>query len=33
VLKANKDAYIKHAKEAADYFRKLGATRLLECWG
>ena len=30
---ANKDTYIEHAREAADYFRKLGATRLIECWG
>jgi uncharacterized protein YbaA (DUF1428 family) len=33
VPKANKDAYIKHATEAAAYFKKLGATRLAECWG
>ena len=33
VPKANKAAYIKHASEAAGYFKKLGATRLVECWG
>ena len=33
VPKANKEAYIKHATEAASYFKKLGATRLVECWG
>ena len=33
VPKANKEAYIRHATEAAAYFRKLGATRLVECWG
>ena len=30
---ANKDAYIKHATEAVEFFKKLGATRLVECWG
>ena len=30
---ANKEAYIKHAREAVAYFKKLGATRLVECWG
>ncbi len=30
---ANKEVYIKHATEAAAYFKKLGATRLVECWG
>jgi uncharacterized protein YbaA (DUF1428 family) len=30
---ANKDAYIKQAKEAVAYFKKLGATRYVECWG
>ncbi len=33
VPKANKEAYIRHATEAAAYFKKLGATRLVECWG
>lgn len=31
VPKTNKAVYIKHATEAADYFKKLGATRLVEC--
>ena len=30
---AYKDTYIGHAREAAEYFKKLGATRLIECWG
>lgn len=30
---ANKEAYRKHAQEAAVYFKKFGATRLVECWG
>ena len=30
---ANRDAYIEHAREAAEYFKKLGATRVIECWG
>jgi uncharacterized protein YbaA (DUF1428 family) len=30
---ANKDEYVKHAREAADYFKSLGATRVIECWG
>jgi uncharacterized protein YbaA (DUF1428 family) len=30
---ANRDTYIQHATEAADYFKKLGATRVIECWG
>jgi uncharacterized protein YbaA (DUF1428 family) len=30
---ANKEAYIKHARQAVAYFKKLGATRLVECWG
>jgi len=29
----NRDAYIEHAREAAEYFKKLGATRVIECWG
>jgi hypothetical protein len=33
VPKANKAAYVKHATEAASYFKKLGATRLVECLG
>ncbi len=30
---ANKDEYIRHAKEAAAIFKDHGATRLVECWG
>ena len=30
---ANRDAYIEQAKEAAGYFKTLGATRITECWG
>jgi uncharacterized protein YbaA (DUF1428 family) len=30
---ARKEEYIKHAKEALAYFKKLGATRCVECWG
>lgn len=30
---ANKEEFVKQAKQAAAYFRKLGATRLVECWG
>ena len=30
---ANKEKYIEHAREAAAYFKDLGATRLVECWG
>jgi len=30
---ANKEVYRKHAQEAVAYFKKLGATRLVECWG
>lgn len=30
---ANKEAYVRHAREAASYFKSLGATRLVECWG
>jgi uncharacterized protein YbaA (DUF1428 family) len=33
VPRANKDAYRKHAAEAAPMFKKLGATRLVETWG
>ncbi|MFZ1815751.1 MAG: DUF1428 domain-containing protein [Rhizobiaceae bacterium] len=29
---ANKDAYLAFAKIAADYFRKHGASRVVECW-
>lgn len=30
---ANKEKYRKHAAEAADLFRSLGATRMVEAWG
>ncbi len=29
----NKEAYIQHIKEAAKLFKKLGAIKLVECWG
>ncbi|MGE0500062.1 MAG: DUF1428 family protein [Rhizobiaceae bacterium] len=30
---AAKEVSIRHATEAAAHFKKLGATRLVECWG
>lgn len=33
VPKANKDVYLKQAREAVALFKKLGATRVVECWG
>lgn len=30
---ANKDVYLKHAQEAVAHFKRLGATRVVECWG
>ena len=30
---ANRDAYIEQAKQGAEYFKSLGATRVTECWG
>ena len=30
---ANRDAYIDMAQQAAGYFKSLGATRMVECWG
>jgi len=30
---ANKDEYVKHARDASKYFQDLGATRVVECWG
>jgi uncharacterized protein YbaA (DUF1428 family) len=32
VPKENKEKYVKQATEAADMFKKLGATRVVECW-
>ena len=33
VPRANKDAYRKHAADAAPLFKKFGATRMVENWG
>jgi uncharacterized protein YbaA (DUF1428 family) len=33
VPQANKDAYRKHASDAFEYFKKHGATHLVEAWG
>lgn len=33
VPEANKDAYIRHATEAAPLFKEFGATRIVENWG
>jgi uncharacterized protein YbaA (DUF1428 family) len=30
---ANKEKYIEQAREAVAYFKNLGATRIVECWG
>lgn len=30
---ANKETYLKHAAEVAPFFKELGATRIVECWG
>jgi uncharacterized protein YbaA (DUF1428 family) len=30
---ANKEKYIEQAREATAYFKSLGATRIVECWG
>ncbi|WP_425407806.1 DUF1428 domain-containing protein [Hyphococcus sp.] len=30
---ANKEAYAKHAADAAPLFKEFGATRMVECWG
>jgi uncharacterized protein YbaA (DUF1428 family) len=30
---ANKEAYLKHAAEAAELFKEFGATRMVEAWG
>ncbi len=32
VPKDNKQKYQEHATKAAEYFKKLGATRVVECW-
>jgi uncharacterized protein YbaA (DUF1428 family) len=33
VPRTNKEAYRKHAEKAVPYFKKLGATRMVETWG
>jgi len=33
VPNAKRDAYVKHATEAAKMFRKHGAQQVVECWG
>ena len=33
VPKANRDVYIQHARKSVAFFKKLGATRVVECWG
>ena len=33
VPNANKEAFIKHAKEAAEVFKEYGALKQVECWG
>ena len=33
VALANKDTYVRFAREAAALFREHGATRVVECWG
>lgn len=30
---ANKEKYIEHSKKAFPFFKKLGAIRMVECWG
>ncbi len=30
---ANKEAYLAYSKMAADFFKELGATNVVECWG
>jgi uncharacterized protein YbaA (DUF1428 family) len=30
---ANKAAYVAHARKSVAFFKKLGATRIVECWG
>ena len=33
VQNSNRDAYVRHAEEAAAMFKEYGATRVVECWG
>ena len=33
VQNSNREAYVKHAEEAAAMFKEYGATRVVECWG
>jgi len=33
VPNSKRDAYVKHATESAEMFRKYGAERVVECWG
>src|SRR5215210_4796074 len=33
VPSANRDEYVKQAKQSAEVMKKYGATRLVECWG
>jgi uncharacterized protein YbaA (DUF1428 family) len=33
VPSANREAFLKHATEAASLFKEFGATRVVECWG
>ncbi|MBI1188980.1 MAG: DUF1428 family protein [Alphaproteobacteria bacterium] len=33
VPRANRDAFIAHAKEAGAIFREYGALRIVDCWG
>jgi len=33
VPEGNKDAYLTSARKAAEVFKRVGATRVVECWG
>jgi uncharacterized protein YbaA (DUF1428 family) len=33
VPSSRRDEYVKQAKESVKYFKKYGATRVVECWG
>jgi uncharacterized protein YbaA (DUF1428 family) len=33
VPSASRETYLKHAQKSVAYFKKLGATRVVECWG